>query len=219
MSESKWRYGDSWERYPIDKGEVWTHAESGSKVAVHDIRDPLPAFMRGVDLVYVDPPWSQGNANSFVTKAGLSSYVDGFEGFLDTLFARIAEIGPGVCYVEMGAQHAWDALARIGERFPARQMWPITYYRKHPCYLIRGGSHPTGIDFTGLDDERTPTAAILADTPRSVADLCTGRGLTLLAAHAAGCRFAGTDLNRRRLAVAIDRAAKQGVTYAPDPAQ
>lgn len=51
------------------------------------------------------------------------------------------------------------------------------------------------------------------EQPGSVADLCTGRGLTLLAAHKFGAKFYGTELNKRRLAVAIDRAAKAGVFY------
>ncbi len=214
-SASKWRYGDSWERYPIREGETWTHPASGSAVAVADLRDPPPAFMRGADLIYCDPPWSQGNANSFVTKAGLASYVDGFAGFLDTLFARIAEVDPRACYVEMGRQHVADVVERMEAWFPCVETWEITYYRRHPCHLVRGGQSPATTIFTGLDDERTPAAAIHAENPAVVADLCTGRGLTLLAAHAHGARFVGTELNRRRLAVAIDRAAKQGVAYAP----
>ena len=55
--------------------------------------------------------------------------------------------------------------------------------------------------------------AIQAEKPSSVVDLCTGRGLTLLAAHKFGARFYGTELNKRRLAVAIDRASKAGVFY------
>lgn len=213
MSEGEWRYGDSWERYPITEGEVWTHAKSGSKVAVHDLRDPLPAFMDRADMVYCDPPWSQGNANSFVTKAGMDSYVDGFGGFLDLLFDRVARLDPRVCYLEMGRQHLADVETRMEALFPCVESWEIVYYKKHPCHLIRGGEAPATTLFTGMDDTVTPGAAIAAEQPGTVADLCTGRGSTMLAAHTYGARFIGTELNRRRLAVAIDRAAKMGIQY------
>lgn len=216
---AKWQYGDSWERYPITEGEVWSHRPSGSRIAVADIRAPLPEFMRGADMVYTDPPWSKGNMNSFVTKAGLDTYVASFDEFMDVLFARIQEIGPRVCYLEVGKQHRQDFADRLQALSPVVQEWSILYYRKHACFLLRGGDGAVETDFTGLDDEETPAAAIAADRPICVADLCTGRGLSLLAAHQHGVRFIGTELNRRRLAVAIDRAAAMGVTYEADPVQ
>lgn len=222
MSTNKWQYGDSWERYPITEGEAWSHRPSGSRIAVADIRDPLPPFMYRADMIYTDPPWSKGNANSFVTKAGLDSYVDSFNEFMDALFGQIKKIRPNVCYLEVGNQHREDFRDRLEEQFPTLHEWGITYYRKHPCYLLRAASFlslPVAVDFTGLDDEQTPAAAIAIEQVACVADLCTGRGLTLLAAHKHGVQFSGTELNRRRLAVAIDRAAKQGVTYAKDLAQ
>lgn len=225
MSQSiKWQYGDSWEKFPIVEGETWAHSQSGSTIAVHDLRNPLPAFMRA-DIVYCDPPWNQGNVNSFITKAGMDSYVSGFGGFLDTLFNRITEIGPDVCYLETGKQHLTDVETLMGAQFYCTETWEIRYYKKHPCFLVRGAGTPStawrdfGIDFTGMDDTETPTAAIRVESPQTVADLCTGRGLTLLAAHAHGARFVGTELNRRRLAVAIDRAAKRGWNYAKDSVQ
>ncbi len=210
---TKWRYGDSWEKYPIIEGEIWIHIPSGSKIAVGDLRHGVPEFMLGAEMVYCDPPWSKGNANSFITKAGLNTYVRDYCEFMDALFKRIAEICPRVTYLEIGKQHLNDFVKRMQRLDHAVQVWPITYYRKNPCYLVRGSYRPTKYDFTGLDDEETPLTAIKAEAPSSVADLCTGRGLTLLAAHEFGTTFYGIELNRRRLAVAIDRAAQRGVRY------
>jgi methylase of polypeptide subunit release factors len=106
--------------------------------------------------------------------------------------------------------------------YPTRQVWGITYYKKNPCYLIRGGHvllDPRFRWFDDFDDEYTPALAIEAEHPATVADLCTGRGLTLLAAHKYGATFYGTELNKRRLAVAIDRATKQGIRYEKYPVQ
>lgn len=210
---NKWLYGDSWEKYPIVEGETWLHKETGSKVSVRDLRDGLPEYMRKVDMVYCDPPWSKGNVNSFVTKAGFDSYVEHFEAFMDALFLRIKETGAKVCYLEIGKQRLADFQRRVAEIYPNLQTWRITYYRKNPCYLVRGGLGFTERDFTELDDEETPGAAIAAERPATVADMCMGRGLTMLAAHNHGATFYGSELNRRRLAVAIDRAAQLEVRY------
>lgn len=215
----KWQYGDSWEKYPINEGEIWTHVATGSKITVHDLRTPLPEFMQNVDLFYCDPPWSKGNTNSFITKAGMNTYISDFEVFLNNLFNQIKALSSKVCYVEMGLQNLNETVQRMHILYQHVAIWQITYYQNHLCFLIRGGCMPPTVNLTGLDDTKTPLAAIKAENPLSVADLCTGRGLTLLAAHKHGAQFFGTELNRRRLAVAIDRAAKQGVHYEKHPIQ
>lgn len=209
---TKWKYGDSWEKYPIEEGEIWQEPFSQSRIAVADLRNPLP-FEIKAEMVYMDSPWNKGNVNSFITKAGMDSYIDSFEGFMDCLFWQIKKIDPAVCYLEIGKQHKEDFIQRLAAMFSCVEEWEIKYYKKNPCYLVRGADYITEADFTGLDDEVTPYRAIMFEQPGSVADLCTGRGLTLLAAHKFGAKFYGTELNKRRLAVAIDRAAKAGVFY------
>ncbi|MDD2813803.1 MAG: hypothetical protein PHF53_10370 [Bacteroidales bacterium] len=209
---TKWKYGDSWEKYPIEEGEIWQDPLSLSRIAVADLRNDLPFDIKA-EMVYMDSPWNKGNVNSFITKAGMNSYIDSFEGFMDCLFNQIKKISPEVCYLEIGKQHKSDFISRLNVLFPVVQDWQIVYYKKNPCYLLRAGEDITEQYFTGLDDEVTPLKAIQAEKPSSVVDLCTGRGLTLLAAHKFGARFYGTELNKRRLAVAIDRASKAGVFY------
>lgn len=216
MTTTRWRYGDSWEKYPIADHHTWTHPPTGSAVTVHDIRDPLPSHMSGCDMLYADPPWNQGNVNSFVTKAGFDRYVASFDEFLAALTTAIDTIAPRVCYLEAGAKHVDQVADLLAARWRCIDRWKIRYYKKNPCYLIRAADSEKPADFTCLDDTETPLAAIQAEAPTSVADLCTGRGLTLLAAHQCGLPFHGTELNRRRLAVAIERAAAIGWPYQPE---
>jgi len=35
----KWKYGDSWEKYPIEEGEIWQEPFSQSRIAVADLRN------------------------------------------------------------------------------------------------------------------------------------------------------------------------------------
>lgn len=207
---SKWLYGDAWENFPIREGEVWGIPEMGSRVAVHNIYDPLPAFMRQADLVFVDPPWNLGNLNTFYTKAGRLDYRASFAEFADTLFQRIAEIGPRVCYIEIGRQGVEDFAGRLGRLYPTMQRWPVTYYRKHPTWIVRGGSLPTPLDLTGIDEAACIQIIAREEAYNCIGDLCMGRGLVGLAAYRAGKPFVGTELNQRRLACLLAAIAHLG---------
>ena len=83
----KWKYGDSWEKYPIEEGEIWQEPFSQSRIAVADLRNDLP-FEIEAEMVYMDSPWNKGNVNSFITKAGMNSYIDSFESFHGLSFSK-----------------------------------------------------------------------------------------------------------------------------------
>lgn len=210
----KFFYGDSWEKYPIEEGEIWAEKASGSKVSVCDITKGLPDYMFDADMIYCDPPWSLGNANSFITKAGKTEHIHAFSDFYACLFSYILNVKAKSCYVEIGKQYRTVFEREMRQIYPSVLMWEITYYKKNPCFLIRGGRHAChGVDFDGRDDAETPHIAISMEGPESVSDPCTGQGLTAIAAYKLGKRFLGTELNKRRLAVAIDKANRIGAQY------
>lgn len=209
-----YRYGNSWETYPITSGEIWRDESTGSTLAVGDLTAGLPEFMSGVDMLYCDPPWNLGNLNSFYTKAGRSDYRDMFSDFYKEFFLQISLLKPSVCYLEIGKQNREVFRDKLSAIYPVIQEWPVTYYRKYSCYLLRGGQNTQPFDFTGMDEGITPERAIAAERGiRTVADLCTGQGLTALAAFRQGKRFFGIELNPRRLAVTIDRVNRIGGQY------
>lgn len=206
---TKWRYGDAWEHYPIEPGEVWGIPANGSKVAVHDIFDPLPEFMRTADLLFVDPPWNQGNLNAFYTKAGRDDYQE-WKQFTAVLFRRIGEMSPATCYIEIGNQFvdAWHHL--LSSLYPVVQRWPVVYYRKHPTNILRGGQSPIDHDFTGMDEAKAIRLVGQIDGRGVMGDMCMGQGLVGLSAWGAGRPFVGTELNKRRLANLLQKLAKKG---------
>jgi hypothetical protein len=144
-------YGDSWEKFPIESGETW---EAGTGiVAVHNIFDPLPGFMLVCDALFIDPPWNIGNLNAFYTKAGRTDYVKDFSEFYRRLFLCITEMRPKTVYLEIGKQHADLFEGILTGMYPHIERWNVTYYRKHPCFIIRGSIAPhRGVDFTGMDE-------------------------------------------------------------------
>jgi hypothetical protein len=208
---SKWLYGDAWERFPIREGEIWGIPEMGSRVAVHNIFDPLPAFMRRADLVFVDPPWNLGNLNTFYTKAGRLDYRASFAEFADVLFRRIGEIGPRVCYIEIGRQNKDNFVSRLLLQYPSVTAWPVTYYRKHPTWIICGSQHRHPVlDLAGMDEADCIYHIAQHENYSVLGDFCMGRGLVGLAAYRAGKPFVGTELNQRRLACLLAAIADLG---------
>lgn len=209
MSNPKWLYGNSWERFPVAEGEIWS-VDAVSHVAVHNLFAPMPGFMRESDLLFVDAPWNQGNVNSFYTKAGRSDYIDDYGDFMDALFHRVHEIDSRACYLEIGKQFVDEFERRLGRIYPCVQRWPVTYYRNHPCFIVRGGHAATPHDYEGRDEADVIKAVARDEQYRRIGDFCMGRGLVGLAAYAAGKPFAGTEINPRRLACLLDALAKQG---------
>lgn len=208
----KFRYGDSWERFPIEPGEVWCEERTSSRIAVCDIFDDIPEFMNEADMIYTDPPWNTGNLRGFYTKSG-STTNHTFEEFCSALARHIHAIAPSVCYLEIGSQNRERFIEMLSSEFRAVQFWRITYYRKNPCWLVRGADRAVDFDFTGMDDAQTPFRAIMLESPSRIADLCTGRGLTGIAALKNDTMFLGTELNKRRLAVLIDKTSKHGARW------
>lgn len=209
----KFKYGDAWEHYPIEPGQTWGIPANGSKVAVHDIFDPLPGFMRETDLLFIDPPWNQGNLNAFYTKAGRDDYQE-WARFTAVLFQRIAEISPSTCYIEIGNQFVDDWHGRLADLYPVIQRWPVVYYRKHPTNILRGSAAPIDYDFTGMDEAKAIGVIGQIDGRGTMGDICMGQGLVGLSAWAAGRPFVGTELNKRRLANLLQKLAKKGAEVA-----
>jgi len=200
----KFSYGNSWEKYPIEENEVWVSG-NGSKIKVQSVFDPLPDFFKNVDMLYIDPPWNLSLLNSFYTKAQNPDYVTQFEDFSSVLFKQIKKTNCMVCYIEIGAQNKSIILNKMKTIFPAIDIWKVTYNKKHESYLIRGSVQKCVFDFSGMDDSATPQKAIEVENPYSVGDLCTGRGLTGISAYNQNKIFYGIELNKRRIAVMIDK--------------
>lgn len=212
----RWRYGDAGDRWPVRPGEVWRagpHTLACMDLETDEARDywrasPVAACM------YVDPPWSTGNAKAFRTKAGVSSESTTVERLWAVIMGAVASRVVGDVYAEIGTRHRDDAVRwmRDAGRAPV-QSWPIVYYRKHPCWLLRHGSALLSDDPSGMDDADTPGWAIERSTQPGdlVIDPCIGRGGTLVHAHRLGRVVRGSELHPRRLAVALDKLHSLGM--------
>ncbi len=213
-----WRYGDAGDRWKVGTGDVWAAGNHilGCGDIEHGYAERLMAKFGAPDITYVDPPWSQGNAKSFYTKAGLVYPETGFILFLQKLI-DVVRVTKGPVYIEMGKQHVDDLQTIIiNSGGKVLNVWGVTYYRKYPSFLVRAvwGDHKytPDVNLTSMDDDDTPSAAITYDSAKSalVFDPCMGRGLTCRSAHQLGRRFVGLELHPRRLACAVDWLSEQG---------
>lgn len=204
----KWRYGDSWEKFPI---EDLAFINNKSVVKVHDIFNSFPAFLKQADLLIIDPPWNQGNLTSFYTKAYIDAYRF-FDKFLDRLFYYISLISPQKCYLEMGKQFVYNVSRRLHNQFPFCTIFPVYYYRTRPSFFLCGSMKNNShyLDLSEKDEMDCIEMICKEETYSCVGDLCMGRGAVGLAAYEAGKPFVGTELNKRRLAVLLDKLSSKG---------
>ncbi len=211
----KWNYGDAYLRHPISGDEIAVF-EDGSIVKVHDIFDPLPAFMRQADLIFVDPPWNLGNLNTFYTKAGRDDKQSSFERFYKRLFECIREIAPATCYVEVGKEYLAEFICEMKRLFRHVTFYNSTYYHKkdHLCYVVRGGAKKKRLLLDYMDEEDIIAWICQHEDYSCIGDLCMGRGLVGMNAYKAGRRFVGTELNPKRLSVLLERIINLGGKYA-----
>lgn len=209
-----YNYGDAYLRHPILNGTAIF--ADGSALKTHDICNPLPEFMLKADMVFSDSPWNKGNLRAFYTKADMpTTPFFNFSSFMDALFSRISEIAPNVCYLEIGKEHLADYIIRMRQQFKYVTFYNSTYYHsaKNLCYVVRGSRSANKPSLDGLDEETIIERVCQEEKYSCVADLCMGRGLVAVAAARAGKRFVGTELNHRRLSVAVERVSSIGLDY------
>jgi len=208
---TKWKYGNAWEHFPMEEGEVWSVGKLNSKVAVHNIFNDLPSFMNDADMLFIDPPWNKGNVNSFYTKAGRNDHIEDFSIFEEVLFQRLREISPNICYLEVGFQAVDKWCGLLSELYQTVQRWEVTYYKRNKCFILRGcNDNALDFNYTGMDEEKVYYKSAEIENCLTIGDFCMGLGLAGLAASKANKRFVGVELNKRRLANLLQKLHKKG---------
>lgn len=202
----KYEYGEAYKNYPVGD---FTFPD-GSRLKVHNIFDRTPDFMKEADLLFVDPPWNQGNLRSFYTK-NEDILEDTFDDFYQRLFEVIKEIKPRIAYVEIGKEHLADFIMEMRKIFRYVTFYNSSYYhsQKNVCYIIRGSFKAKKPHLDGLDEEDIIQWICENEDYETIADPCMGQGLVAYYASKSGNKFVGTEMNPKRLAVARKRVEEQ----------
>lgn len=208
-----WDYGEAYTRCPIDKGIAVF--ENGSQLQTHDIFNPIPEFMLQADLVFVDPPWTKGNLSSFYTKAGIMPPFIDYNEFYQRLFNCIRQINPKTCYLEIGKEHLADFILNMRGLFKNVTFYNSSYYHRttNYCYIVRGSSTRPRAKLDGMDEEDIIEWICKNETYSCIGDLCMGRGLVAINAFKSKKPFVGTEMNHKRLSVALESLKNLGAKY------
>jgi hypothetical protein len=225
--DGTWRYTGAHDLYPVQQGQIWKVGDH--VLACGDLQGDTPLAqaitiaeeMHGpIGLMYVDPPWNNGNARSFRTKAG----ADGPEGghAVDILELITAVITPAaerniLAFMEGGNRELAKMHKHLQSMGAITTDWPITYYRTKPCFVMACDFRLTPAqdypDLAGLDDDDTPSS-VLANyghaTNRLVIDPCAGRGLTARSAQNNGWASITHELSPYRMAEAMKSLSHAG---------
>lgn len=152
---------------------------------------------------------------SFYTKADLPRPEVSYRSFYLRLFEIIRDIHPRVCYVEVGKECLADYIFQMREIYPQVTFYNSTYYHKPDslCYVVRGSKKAKKPHLDGIDEQDIIEWITKNEEYSCIGDLCMGRGLVAINAYKAGKRFVGTELNHKRLSVAIEQVYLLGGRY------
>lgn len=204
---SKWDYGNYAEKYNMD-GII----EIGTgQVKVHNLFDPLPEFMKEADLLFCDPPCSKGNINSFYTKAERTDYQESYIPFFNRFWECVEDINPKKIVLELFASNKEMMMQEIKKRYNNYKLYECTYYHKaqnKDYIVIASNDNLIDYPFNGMDEQDVIEWICKNENYNCIADPCMGRGLVGFYANKYAKKFAGTELNKNRLAVLLERINK-----------
>lgn len=199
-----WEYGEVYKKYNME-GII----EVGNgKLKVHDIFEPLPAFMYEADCIFSDPPCSLSNINTFYTKADKEEKKTSFTPFEKRFFECVDEINPSKLFLEVFKANRDSFIKQCVNRYKTVQVYESTYYhnKKNKCWIIAcSNDDQTSYPFQGMDEENVIEWVCENVNYKCIADPCMGRGLVGFYSNKNNKKFVGTELNKKRLAVLLER--------------
>lgn len=205
MVKEMYKYGNLYEKYDMD-GDI----RVGTGILrVHDIFNPTPEFMKDADVVFSDPPCSLSNINSFYSKADLKERQENYQDFYNRFWEVIDEINPRYLFLEVFKSNKNGFIEACSKRFSCVRIYDSMYYNKpsNKCWIIQA-SHESLQDLSpvdGMDEEKVIEYICKNTEYNCIADPCMGKGLVGFYANKYGRRFVGTELNKYRLAVCVER--------------
>lgn len=185
---------------------IW-NLPNNSIVKVHDIFEPLPEFMKQADCIFTNLPYNLDLLNSFYTKANRTDYKDNFECFYMRLFECIDEIKPNLLFLEIGKEYLANLIIECKKRYKQVTFYNNTYSRRkeNRCYIVQASNKRMRLKLDDMDEAAAIEKICKEVDFNCIGDLCMGKGLVGFYAYKYGKRFVGTELNKNRLAVLIEK--------------
>lgn len=199
----KWDYGGVYKNYDM-AGEI---SIGTGIISVHNIFEPIPNFMKNADVIFCDPPCSKSNINSFYTKADIFEKQNSYEPFQNRFFECIDEIKPRILFIEVFKSNYNNFLSEISKRYNFIKVYNSMYYNnpKNKCWVIQGSNIELSLNLNDIDEQKAIEVICKNLDFDCIGDLCMGRGLVGFYANKYNKKFVGTELNKKRLAILLQR--------------
>jgi hypothetical protein len=202
--KKNWEYGGLYHQHNMD-GII--DLPNNSKVQVCDLIDNMPDFMKEADVLFIDPPCSQGNLTSFYTKSDISE-TRKFDLFYNVLFERILQINPKHLFLEIFASNYEEFLNKAKNIYKNIIIYNSYYYnnRKNKCWIFHCSNEEIKLNpvIDNIDEEKFIKNICTNFNYNCIGDLCMGTGLVGKYAFINNRKFVGTELNKKRLAILIN---------------
>ena len=187
---------------------------NNSVVKVHDIFDALPVFMKRADVIFSDPPYNQALLSNFSNREKIKLSTNNtvlFPDFQKRFFECIDEIKPKKLFIEIGKQYKETFYSECEKRYSYVSIYESTYYhnKKNKCWIIVAEKEHRYYPFGGIDEEEVIKWICSNLEYECIGDLCMGMGLVGYHSFLNGKSFVGTELNKKRLAVLVDKINKK----------
>lgn len=194
--------------YEVAHGQIW---RVGSHVFVcGDVTTMhFPNVVRGLgvpDLLYTDPPWSDGQAKQFRTLNDLPPPDYAWT----EVFKAAIRIPVGARWV-VGDRYRTGELAALldDDHYETWQLPGFSTPRVVGVLHYAGPVPPPDRDFTGIKDQTLPLHILRSyPKPGLVVDTCSGLGITSRCAERAGWRSVNNELSPHRVSAAIRKMEK-----------
>ena len=208
MKNKNWNYNNFYEKYDMN-----SEIKIGTGIVkVHNIFDNLPKFMKLADCIFCDPPCSKSNINSFYTKADRKDYQESYEPFQKRFFECIDEINPQKLYIEVFKSNKEYFINECNKRYKYVNIIDSKYYNKdkNKCWIIQcqNTEIQDKLKYKNLDEQIIIEKICKEENYNCIGDLCMGKGLVGYYANKYNKKFVGTEINKKRLAVLIERINK-----------
>lgn len=206
--KNKWNYGNEIQH---DFPYIF---ENGSKLYCLDwTKERLPEKMKSIEVLFVDPPWNISNVNSFYTKADKVHVDFSFAEFLGHLYKKINDIEPKILFLEIGKEYLAEVVVELKKEYKYVTFYNSKYYNNNNnfCYIV----HATNIfkqskmkELNNVDEEKAIELICNKYKDNIIGDLCMGKGLVAYYSNLNNTKFYGTELNSKRLSIAVERVLK-----------
>jgi len=209
--ESGWKYGEGGSAFPVQPGEVWSvgeHIFVCSDLMESSLFEDL-SVKYSPTVVYCDPPWGQGLANAFRTKAGLGRASYDWKDIYREV-ARLGHLHEVPIWVE-GSEITREfgapvpSLIGLPDGGTERGYWTISYMGGNPAGLFYAHSQKPPVisekSLVGFKGVRE----VLFNYSGRVMDACSGLGGIALEAQHVGLTSVNNELSQWRMSAAMFR--------------